>query len=880
MSTILRGLFGAASLLAIATTAHAETAKSGSDEDIVVTAPRLEEDARTQQKLAPVLVNVQSAETIQKYPDYNSAEALGRIPGISLSSDTGEGRFVNIRGIDANLNGATYGGVVLLNTFPAGTAASGSGRAVEFDTIPTGAIDGIVVYKTLSPDREAEGLGGQIDLTPRTSKNLARPFLDATFGAGYEPLHRHGGPYTADVAVGARFGGISFVLTGSRKDDQRAVDDTEPSYKNDGGCLPNGQLATDANPVVNGGTGCVAPLNMVLGRTDFRRYDYSRRRFGYGGELAFKPNDDHSYYIRADVAGYIERALKNHFYANFAGSPSAPDATGYVVDQFQPQVDVVDLEETHRNTVLTAGGDDRFGKLEVDYRVAYSRATYVEGYYNQARFFGQRGFYGRYNNMSDPSRFYYQFYKDAALTIPFVSTDATQYGAPNGDTRLTSFFERDRDHEYSGAFNLRYPLGLFGGTGQFKVGVSIRRRSKIVDDFGAFGKTALNLSSITQSVGPSETYYFGHYPVAPIANFGATDAAVRSTLTVLPPSLGRDFNDRENVTAGYAMYTATYGKLGVLAGVRVEETDATYGNFLTTTDLAGNPTVSSVSRNKKYTNVFPTLQLKYAFEPNLQLRATYSTGIARPGFSQAGGNAGVDFTTTPRPQYSAGNPDLKPTTGNNFDLDLEYYLPGGGIIQVGAFDKEFKNYIFRSARINVADPVFLGQSGDFISYFNEDAYARGIELAYQQKFVGLPGALAGFGVEGNLTLVWSNFKEYSAAVSGDGKDQYSRLPGTSHLTWNVSGFYEYGGVALRLAAQYVGPSLFSLNGDRTLDTIQAKRLTMDFTGSYDVSKHYVIFFSMKNLLDTPLRYNDGSDTRPQQIEYYGRTYEAGIRIKL
>lgn len=145
--------------------------------EVVVTAPREEVKARTQQRSAPTMVNIQSAETIAKYPDFNAAEALGRIPGISLSTDTGEGRFVNIRGIDANLNGSTYGGVVLLNTFPAGTAASGSGRAVEFDTIPTGAIDGIIVYKTLSPDREAEGLGGQIELTPRSAKNLSHPLF-------------------------------------------------------------------------------------------------------------------------------------------------------------------------------------------------------------------------------------------------------------------------------------------------------------------------------------------------------------------------------------------------------------------------------------------------------------------------------------------------------------------------------------------------------------------------------------------------------------------------------------------------------------------------------------------------------------------------------
>ena len=852
-------LLAAVSVLPLAGAAHAQSATTGtSQSDIVVTAPRKEEDARSKQKAASVLVNIQSAETIKKYPDYNAAESLGRVPGLSVSSDTGEGRFVNIRGIDANLNGATYGGVVLLNTFPAGTAASGSGRAVEFDTVPTGAIDGIVVYKTLSPDREAEGLGGQIELTPRTAKNITKPFLEGELGVGYEPLHNHGGPYTGSIAAGARFGAFSFVVTGSRKDDRRGVDDTEPSYANDGSCG------------VNGGTDCGAPLNMVLGRADFRRYDYSRRRFGYGGEIDFKPSDEHTYYLRADVAGYIERSHKNHFYAGFDGNPSAPDATAYVIDTFTPQVDVVDLQETHRNTVLATGGDDHFGKLEIDYRAAYSRATYNEGYYDEARFVGKAGYFGRYNNTSDPKHFFYQFFSDAALTIPFVSTDTSQYNGKAGSTRLSAFSEQDRDQEYSGAFNARYPVALFGGTGQLKAGFGIRRRDKIVDDFAGFGSSSLNLASVATPVGPDEAYYFGRYPVAPLADFSAVDAAVRAALPVLSPSVGRDFHDQENVYAGYAMYTVDYGKLGVLAGVRVEATEATYGNF---------QSGAFVTNKKKYTNVFPTVQLKYAFEPNLLLRATYSTGIARPGFSQAGGNAGVDFSGN-RPVFTGGNPNLKPITGNNFDLDLEYYLPNGGIIQVGAFDKQFKNYIFRSAQVNVTNPLFMGVPGDIVSFFNEGAYARGIEVAYQQKFAMLPGMLGGLGAEGNLTLVKSRFKEYSAAVSGDGTDQYGSLPGTSRITWNVAGFYERGGIAVRLAAQYVGKSLFSLNGDHTLDTIQAARLTMDLTSSLELSKRYTIFFSAKNLLDTPLRYNDGSDARTQQIEYYGQTYEGGVRFRL
>ncbi|MDE2340096.1 MAG: TonB-dependent receptor plug domain-containing protein, partial [Alphaproteobacteria bacterium] len=91
--------------------AHAQGDKS---DDVIVTARRQEKGARAEQHAALNLVDIQSAEAIAKYPDYNAAEALGRIPGVSLSVDTGEGRFVNIRGIDGNLNGATFGGAVLL----------------------------------------------------------------------------------------------------------------------------------------------------------------------------------------------------------------------------------------------------------------------------------------------------------------------------------------------------------------------------------------------------------------------------------------------------------------------------------------------------------------------------------------------------------------------------------------------------------------------------------------------------------------------------------------------------------------------------------------------------------------------------------------------
>ena len=868
----------------VSTVAAATDGASNTVEGIVVSAPREEVVARVRQQTALTILNVQSAETITKYPDYNSAEAAGRIPGVSLSTDTGEGRFINIRGIDANLNGATYGGVVLLNTYAAGTAASGSGRAVEFDTIPTGAIDGMVLYKTLSPDREAEGLGGQLELTPRSAKNITQPFLETELGWGYEPLHDHTGPFTGSIAMGAKFGFVngkpmvagvdkdlpqgsgwmsnptpfSIVLTASRKDDRRGIDDIEPSYAHDGSTA----------------------VDNVLGEVDFRHYDYHRRRFGYGGEFDFQPNDNHSYYFRFDEAGYVEAAHKDHFYAVIDGNPvpNPADPAGGVIDTFQPRVFTDNSEETHRNIVITAGGKDQFGGVVVDYHAAYSRASYLENYYREALWYGPSGLYVTYNNTQNTQGLY-KFFTDSTLTTAFNPQDASQYNNP----RLRQYYESDRDEEYSGVFNVTAPLHIVGDDGELKFGGSIRERHKVVtDDYGHANPIA-NLASYSAGQALCCNYYNGLYISAPEVSLQREDALFTANIPSLsatdPHALSRDFNDNENVYAGYAMYSTEIGKLGVLTGVRVEHTEETYGNYVSNNGPLANAPLTFVQAYKGYTNFFPTVQFKYEVSNNLQARLTWSTGIARPGFSQAGGNASVDFTTSPRPVYTKGNPDLKPTTGNNFDLDIEYYMPGGGILQVGLFDKEFQNYIFKHTQIMVSDPIFEGQLGDYATYANESAYARGIEAAYHQKFSMLPGLLGGLGLDANITVVKSSFLEYDATVSADGKNHYGSLPGTSNLTWNVAGFYEKRGLELRLAAEYVGHSLFGLNGDPSLDTIQDNKLNLDFTSAYHVDKNWSVYFDVKNLLNTPLRYYEGSTNRPIQREIYGQTYEFGFRAK-
>lgn len=844
-------------------------ANSGTVSEVVITAaPREELKARKVQQNAINLINVQSADTIAKYPDFNAAEALGRMPGVSISTDTGEGRFVNIRGIDGNLAGATFGGVPMLNTNPGGTYFGGGGRAVEYDTIPTGSIDGIVVTKTLLPDHEAEGLGGSVELTPRTAADIRKPFLDATLGWGYENERDVTGPFDAELAVGARFGfhnglvveGVnsadatgsgwisnptpfSFVLTADRMDDRRGFDDMEESY----------------NDPTKG-----RDYSSLL----MRHYNYFRRRFGYGGEFDFKPNDNHHYYFRVNVAGYTESVIKNRLNYNF--NASTPDLAnpGFLDATAATQLSTEQEQETHRNSVFTFGGQDRFGGALLDYRVSYSRATYYKAYDYGSNWNGPTAAIA-YNNSGNNGDF-------PILRV----TNGVNLNSPAGYTlhSVNNSQEKDFDQEWAYAANLTLPLHVINDNDQFKFGVEARLRNK--EQIQANESPNVAPISMVGYAGPADTNFYGNgYTNGPMVNADKVQGVINAAGGAYGP-YGLIFAAKENIFSGYGQYQTRIGAWGFLAGVRVESTDAHYAaqsNF-TPSGPVIQPVINTQAVN--YTNLFPTVQVRYDFTPRFLVRATYSTGIGRPGFNQMAGATTWNGSYV-NPTITTGNPNLKPTTGNNFDVSFEYYLHNGGIVQFGMFDKEFNNYIVSNYynKLDTSGDFLSGNLVGYASYSNvQNAYARGLEAAYHQQFTWLPGLFKGFGVDANATVVDSGFQEYNSTVSNTGKAQYGLLPGTSRLTWNLAGFYEANKIEARISAEYVSKELFSPSGSsQQADTIQDSRLTVDWGSSYQLTSNWKLYFNVKNLTNAPLRFYVYNPSFPIQREFYDQTFEFGAK---
>ncbi|MGA8479631.1 MAG: TonB-dependent receptor [Chthoniobacterales bacterium] len=307
--------------------------------------------------------------------------------------------------------------------------------------------------------------------------------------------------------------------------------------------------------------------------------------------------------------------------------------------------------------------------------------------------------------------------------------------------------------------------------------------------------------------------------------------------------------------------------MNLLSGLRIEATDATYGANVNDAGSDPNNPASFhfVNRNKNYINYFPTFQARYEILDNLQARFAYSTAIGRPAFNQVTASTTVNVGNQ---TIVSGNPGLKPTTANNFDLTLEYYPATGAYATIGFFDKEFSDYIFtRTIRVPINGSTF--NESTFLN--SPTAHARGVEVNYQQQFVFLPGPLNGFGVGFNYTYVDSEGEA--------GPGETIQLPFTSRDLYNWMIFYRRYGVDVTLAAQHTDKNLSSVGASARTDLYFDARTTLDLAASYTFSNGIGVYLNVKNLSDAPWRIYEGTRNRVIQQEYYDFTYEAGMKFK-
>jgi TonB-dependent receptor len=483
-ASLLASASASAVLLGVGQSAlAAEIAGPTNVETIVVTGTR--NQATDIKMQAPVILDIRPLEQIRSLPDVSAAEVLQRLPGIAMESDTGEGRFVNIRGMDADLNGTTFDGVRMMANNPA--TPQGGARAVGMDAFPAGLLGGVEVIKSLTPDIDAEGLGGVVNLQPRIIPPGADHIFDASLGGGVETL-RPTTRYRADITAGRRFldGKLSLILNYSLDQDHRAIDDVEEDYAyvNDGIDVPPGTSAH-------------------LGMKQFdnlqnRWYQYSRRREGYGGGITYDLTDDTGFYLRGFHDGYSEVAHKHELVLGNLGHNILSVSADGTYDASQTSLRYADIN-THENLgndLVEFGGHTAFGALKVDARGSWTQGYDTWPYSIYSSFSAPNSVDVIYNN-SNPDHPTYQLVGGGSLVNPALYTQASGSNSPSQST----------DTEYAGAVNFSLPLEFAHNDGLFKFGGEIRERTRRAQQYtgGDLNFPSQNLSDYVS--GPDVLYY-------------------------------------------------------------------------------------------------------------------------------------------------------------------------------------------------------------------------------------------------------------------------------------------------------------------------------------------------------------------------------------
>ena len=394
----------------------------------------------------------------------------------------------------------------------------------------------------------------------------------------------------------------------------------------------------------------------------------------------------------------------------------------------------------------------------------------------------------------------------------------------------------------------------------------------------AMGRTAPAIQALDGS---------GYAPLPPPAPFPSPEVRDRyENVKPNPVKLAKDEPvstfSADVDTASYAVVRKylTDGSLPPRDAVRIETTQSHFvGNhvvFGTTPDPNGffYQSTTPVTGSNLYANVLPSVQFQYAFTPTTNLRAGYGRGIARPNFADL---PPFILETDNDMTLFVGNPDLKPTSANNYDLLIERYLKPVGLIQAGVFYKDLRNPIFAiNSPITTPTCNLCTQTQPTNG---TKAHIFGIEATYQQLLRFLPGPLNGLGVSANYSYTTSK-----AIVPGR-TDQPS-LVRQGPNNWNLGVTYDKRRLSARVGLTHNDAYIYQYNfadgADLGLrgpngDVYTYAHTQLDAQGSYRVHGGFKFVVSLLNLNNEVFGFYQGSPQYPTQREFYSRTYAFGFR---
>ena len=803
-------------------------------DEIVVQAVRFgQSKALNDQKEAVNIKNVLSEEQIQSFPDLNTAEVLQRVSGIGIQRDNGEGRFVSLRGTPSAMTNVTVNGQQV-------AFSNSENRMVELDVISAAQLSGIEVTKVLTPDMDADSIGGSINLKTRSAFDRPDGVTNFTLGLGENSIadgthSRSAFNYSTVLGDNQNLGlsvGVNFARTAAERH--------------------NGEHRWGSEDTVDG-----VEIPYALTNSEVQFSANERDRFGANARLEVRINDDNKLDFSL-VQNYREDDQNRQITRVRWDRGDYISATE--VEGLRLVKSLHDRLEEQESTTYSVAGEHRLGLTLLDFSLSTSSAHTKKPEGQLKPEFQARGY---------------------DLNVIDIGSKSPRWDATRQDIHASDAFEFDAlDVKFenttstidAATLDLTRPMLWGSDTGELKVGVKLRALHKERADLRSRwrwrGDDDLFLSQFEGS-GANITeggYNIGReYDREAFRSFfysnqgpGGFEEQVRNDV-----NLGEPYNVEEDITSVYAMATQEYGRLTMLMGVRAEfnELDYTGANLVVNDDDVLSNTQENVTRS--YDFVYPNLQFRYRLSPETNLRAAYTRSMARPNFWDS---MPFSYTHTDDEEIVRGNPYLEPALSNNLDFLVEHFLENVGIISGGVFFKGIDDFNFVTATTQVGGPFDGFDVESPVNGGNADL--MGIEVAWQQHWD------SGFGIYANYT--YTNVLDIDLGDQTD-RDDIDVLPEQRESLGNLALIYEKNRILTRLALNMSGRWMAEVGEEAGFDEWTDSAMYLDYSFTYLFDSGLELFLQANNLTEEVVYLYFGVGSRSSQQDITGRTFNAGMR---
>ncbi|MBL0738720.1 TonB-dependent receptor [Flavobacterium sp. GN10] len=821
------------------------------------------------------IMDVMAADAIGKLPDRNAAEAVQRMQGVAVARYHGEADQASVRGTPFAWTSTLFNG----NRLPSSNVMGN--RSSVLDAVPSEMIQYVQVAKAITPDMEGDAIGGSINFITRTAPS--KRTLNVSAAGGYNTFSENG-TYNASVTYGDRFfnNKLGVIVSGAIWSRQWGSDEFAATY-NTGAAVVEQKNS----------------LNTVL----FKRYMGERETKGLNVGLEYKLTPSDKIFFRGMANKFDDIRPVYESYIDYTNT------------RFQ-----YNYRYSHYQTALNGfevGGEHQFAqKIKVDWSYSNHKSDY---FLDTPPTSGNKGLpiatfrqkiTGGFTDLSSDGKRYWSFDSPNGVggTVENFETGLANPNEVMDPSKLllnqlviAQLDNSERDQ--IGQINLKVEASSkvnlkFGAKYRHKDRTSTYGSNFVYMPAAALGvpnsPALVPLSNLQTTNFPSGSAFFGNmngdfsqFIVNPLTKnqlfdmFGTPfqkangfmDVTSKTNITSL-------YTGDENVFASYAMaeIDATEN-FKIVGGIRSEVTKMTLNGTKATTQ--GTPATVILSPSvveNNYDSFLPMLHLKYKLSDKSNLRAAYTRTFVRPNFGDMTPGSSTNTTSSPM-TITQGNPDLKPTFSNNYDLMGEYFFENVGLLSGGAFYKNITDVVFTDVSMqNIDGSDYLVTQAKNLN----KASLYGFEAGINKRFDFLNGFWSGFGVEFNYTFIDSETEVPRVSGTTVVQDKTS-LPNQSKNLFNAILFYERNGVMVRLAGNYRGNSVESINQQLGPNYYiwTDSNFTVDASATVNINKRLKVFIELNNLTDSPVKmYMGDNKLRVTSQEWYGSRGQAGLRYDI